>query len=142
VADQPPGGGHPFLVERLHSSPHLRARVEAAERLGISLKRFDGWEPTTSYTHDEQGRLVSSTPEVEWDEEQQAIMLALGRYRDLLCKGCGGWLPETTEIEADGAYRVEPPIRCHRCAAFSIATTKARDMDKPESLLLQVDRRG
>jgi hypothetical protein len=68
-------------------------------------------------------------------------MLALASHRDLLCKGCGGWLQETTEIEADGAYRVEPPIRCHRCAAFSIANARARDMDKPESLLLQVDRR-
>jgi hypothetical protein len=142
VAAQPPGRGHPFLAERLHRTPDLRARVEAAERLGISLRRFDGWEPTTFYEHDEQGRLVSSTPEVEWDEEQQALMLALSRHRALSCKGCGGWLPETTDIEADGAYQVERPIRCHRCAAFSIATAKAKDMDKPESLLLQVDRRG
>ncbi len=79
---------------------------------------------------------------MEWDEEQQAIMLALAKYRALSCRGCGGWLPETTEKEAAHAYQVEQPIRCHRCAAFSIATAKAKDMDKPESLLLQVDRRG
>lgn len=105
------------------------------------MKRFDGWEPRTTYEHDESGRPVSSVPEVEWDEEQQTIMLALTQYRELCCPGCSGWLPETTDIEADGAYEVKRPIRCHRCAAVSIATARARDMDKPESLLLQVDKR-
>lgn len=68
-------------------------------------------------------------------------MLALARHRDLSCKGCGGWLPETTEREADGAYVVEPPVRCHRCAAFGAATTQAQGMSHPLSLLLQVSRR-
>lgn len=68
-------------------------------------------------------------------------MLALGRFRELSCKGCGGWLPETTDREAEDAYRVKPPLRCHRCAAYAMAAGKAREMDKPESLLLQVDRR-
>lgn len=79
---------------------------------------------------------------MEWDEEQQAYMLALGRHGDLSCKGCGGWLPETTEAEAEDTYVVQPPVRCHRCAAFSAGVDKARSMTHPASLLLQVEKRG
>lgn len=128
-------------MERLQQSPEFRGRVEAAERLGISLRRFDGWEPTTTYTHDDQGRLISSTPEVEWDEEQQTLMLALARWRDLSCKGCGGWLADTTQKSAECAYVIERPVRCHRCAAYAVASNTARNMHLPESLLLQVSRR-
>jgi hypothetical protein len=78
---------------------------------------------------------------VEWDEEQQAIMLALGRHRDLSCPGCGGWMPETTGAEAKGSYAVEL-VRCHRCSAHSVAAEKARGMSMPDSLLMQVARRN
>lgn len=46
-------------------------------------------------------------------------MLALGEYRDLTCSGCGGWLPETTSVEAEG-WRVNLPIRCGKCTAISV----------------------
>jgi hypothetical protein len=104
----------------------------------LSLRRFDGWVPRTRYEHDKAGRLVSSATESEWDEEQQAIMLALHRYRELVCKGCGGWLPETTAAEAEDRYAVEAPVRCHCCAAYSRARDRVQEMSRPESLLLQV----
>lgn len=127
-------------MDRLHSSPELLRRVEAAERLGISLRRFDGWEPVTSYAYDDNGRIVSSAPETEWDEEQQAYMLALAHHRKLTCQSCGGWLPDTTEAEAEDAYVAELE-RCHSCVALDIGVTQARTMPHPSALRLQVSRR-
>lgn len=45
-------------------------------------------------------------------------MLALLDYEDQVCPGCGGWLPETTDPEAEGQYVADPPSRCHRCHAI------------------------
>lgn len=69
-------------------------------------------------------------------------MLALAVWREMSCNGCGGWLPETTEKEASGKYVVQPPIRCHRCDGFSHASEQAQKMRSPQSLILQVERRG
>lgn len=80
-------------------------------------------------------------PEVEWDEEQQTIMLALGLHREMSCPGCGGWLPETTAEQAEDSYAAEL-VRCHRCSAHSIAADKTREMYRPQSLLLQVTRKA
>lgn len=64
---------------------------------------------------------MSSQPEQEWDEEQQAYMLALAEREALSCGGCGGWLPETTAIENDGRYAPPEPVRCHSCTTQAIA---------------------
>lgn len=68
-------------------------------------------------------------------------MVALHAWRELLCKGCNGWLPETTSPDAEGRYTVDQPVRCYRCAAFATGADRAREMSQPESLLLQVSRR-
>jgi hypothetical protein len=47
-------------------------------------------------------------------------MLALAHHRKLTCGGCGGWLPETTETDAD-EYHSPPPMRCGACTAISRA---------------------
>ncbi len=47
-------------------------------------------------------------------------MLALDEYRAYTCTGCGGWLPETTAIDADGDFEVPPPVKCHQCVAIAI----------------------
>lgn len=99
--------------------------------MGVSLKRFDGWEPVTYYAYDDDGRLASSRPEVEWDEQEQAWMLALGESEALTCTGCGGWLPETTAIEQDGQYRPPKPIRCHCCDALAIGQKARGDKERP-----------
>lgn len=68
-------------------------------------------------------------------------MLALAQYRDLCCPGCGGWMPDTTEAEAEDRYRFEV-VRCHRCTGHSMAAERAREMYRPDSLLLREVRKG
>ncbi|PLS25974.1 hypothetical protein [Bifidobacterium parmae] len=56
--------------------PGLVARLKCARSLGMSLKRFDGWEPTDD-------------DPTEWDETERTWMLALQAYEDGLCPVCG-----------------------------------------------------
>lgn len=91
-------------------------------RLGVSHKRFSGWEPReVTEHHYRKGRLVQTitTREVEWDEEQRALALAMFQFQAETCHGCGGWLQETTAEEAEGKYVALPPIRCHRCKVIN-----------------------
>jgi hypothetical protein len=62
-----------------------------------------------------------TTRDVEWDEQQQALMLALAEYRSMSCEGCGGWLPDTTADGVDATdFEVPGPMKCHQCVAISI----------------------
>lgn len=115
--------------------------MEAAERLGVSLRRFEGWEPTTHYEHDEHGLLVSSAPDVEWDDTEQGWMLALGAYRDSLCPGCGGEIQVTGRPEYEDRYRPLPPIECHRCVGFIRSRHAHKDNPNPEALIHRVPRK-
>jgi hypothetical protein len=104
----------------------VRAEVEAAERLRISYKRFKGWEPTTIYEYDDAGRLVSSRPEVEWDEVEQGWMTALAKWRsEELCPLCGWPRAVCQAPEAEWNLEVPLPTRCHVTTAIRRAQ-KAR----------------
>lgn len=59
--------------------------------------------------------------EVEWDRDQQALMLALGLLRRQTCKGCGEHLPETTDIANEYRYEAEGPYLCHGCETVGAA---------------------
>lgn len=52
------------------------ARLRCARDLGVSLKRFQGWTP-------------SDQDPVEWDDTEQAWMLALQAYEARTCPICG-----------------------------------------------------
>ncbi|WP_346536940.1 hypothetical protein [Micromonospora sp. DPT] len=91
--------------------------MEAAERLGVSLKRFGGWEPVTvtEYEYDDDGRLLRSwsQPESEWDEQQQAWIQALVQHRAELCPcGCGQRYTDTTSPEETGPVFVAERVVC------------------------------
>jgi hypothetical protein len=75
--------------------------------------------------------LIGSTPETEWDETQQAYILALAAYRRRICGGCGGDLEETTAPENEDRYKAELPLQCHRCKEF--ARVQERYRDEPHS---------
>jgi len=62
--------------------------------------------------------------EVEWDEDQQALMLALAEYRLQFCDGCGGALDETCNIENEFAYVAKGPWLCWGCEAVGVARNR------------------
>lgn len=78
---------------------------------------------------------------MEWDEQEQAHMLALGQWRSVRCPGCGGHLPDTTEAEAEDGYVTDLPQQCHRCVALSIAHGAYAEEPHPNSLLFVAKRR-
>jgi len=90
--------------------------------------------------HD-RGRLVSSQPEPEWDEREQAWMLALAQYRATRCPQCSGDLAVTTAPENEEKFKAEPPMQCFRCLAFSRSHEEYREEKHPLSLLHLVPRR-
>lgn len=91
--------------------------MQAATRVGISLRRWAGWEPREVHTPQGDGSVLV-TREPEWDDESRDWVLALAQWEDLHCPQCNGWLPETTDPANEDAYRAEPPGRCHRCTAL------------------------
>ena len=65
------------MADSLSDNPQLLAALRCARQLGVSYKRFRGWQPTED-DHD------------EWDETEQAWMLALDMYeRSHVCPLCG-----------------------------------------------------
>ncbi|MGW8565653.1 hypothetical protein [Isoptericola sp. NPDC055881] len=104
----------------------MRAEVTAARTLGVSYKRFLGWEPTTVYEYDDAGRMVTSWPEVEWDDTEREWMLALAEWEaSEVCPLCG-WPKDVCQArEAEFGIDVPPPVRCHVTTAIRIAQ-KAR----------------
>jgi hypothetical protein len=103
--------------------------------LGISLKRFHGWEPATAYEFDAGGVLVVSRPEVEWDESEQTVMLALHQYRNSLCPKCGGPLDKCTDPANEMKYTAGLPIRCHATTARGKAAEPYRDQPGFDALM-------
>jgi hypothetical protein len=99
--------------------------------LGISPKRFGGWEPTetTRYVRDRHGKVIKTitTHEVEWDSDQQSLMLALAEYRLQFCPDCGGELDETMKPENEFAYTAIGPWLCWGCQAVGRARDNYND---------------
>lgn len=121
---------------RLARDEVLRGQVEAAERLGISLRRFSGWEPTTFYEYDDAGRLVSSRPEVEWDDTEQGWMIALERYRhEHLCPLCGGPKEVCQAPYGKYTYAAGAPIRCNVMTAIRQAQRAGGDHKDADALI-------
>ncbi|HTI26189.1 MAG TPA: hypothetical protein VL652_34690 [Kutzneria sp.] len=82
---------------------------------------------------------MASQPEIEWDEQERAWMLALALYRERTCDGCGRDLAETTEHDAE-AYRVSPPHRCGACTAIEISQDAYADAYKSSSARMGATR--
>lgn len=101
--------------------------MKAARALGISKRRFEGWEPATLYTHDEADRLVSSQPEAEWSPLEAGWMVALAEYEAGLCEGCGHPLEETLTTEAED-WKALPPLRCAVCTQHSMQHDEYADV--------------
>lgn len=94
------------------------------------------------FEYDDDGRLLGSRVEVEWDDDERGWMLALAEYEADLCGGCGGLLSDTTRPDSEGAYLIEPAVRCHKCTALSAARQALQDSSQPEALYPIVRKRG
>lgn len=116
----------------------MRAEVELAERLGISYKRLQGWEPRTTYEYDDGGRITASYPEVEWDETERAWMLALAAWRARhVCGLCGMPREVCQDPDAEFALEVALPTRCHVTTAILRAkAARARAPGEHDDALL------
>lgn len=64
---------------------------------------------------------MASTVEVEWDEEQRDLMVALSWYRDQICPLCG-WLVEVCG-DPQNANLIEAtlPSRCYVTTNIDVA---------------------
>lgn len=114
--------------------------MKAAQQLGISLRRFEGWTPAEVTTHEyDDGRLVRSvtTVESEWDDTQQDWMLALLEYEAGICRGCGQPMHLSTVEDHD--WQVDP-IRCWTCDAIAQAQEKDKRL-RPQALHWYTRRR-
>lgn len=73
---------------------------------------------------------------MEWTDEERQKVLALAEYERQVCPGCGGYLPETTDRDAQHAYVTDPPTRCHACTALHKRQAKYRDQDNADALVI------
>lgn len=94
-----------------------------------------GWEPTTTYEHDDAGRLVSSRPEVEWDDTERAWMLGLAEYEETLCPLCGLPSEQCQAASAENLAEAGLPIRCHVATARAQRAEKYKDAEQASALL-------
>lgn len=103
--------------------------------LGISPRRFDGWEPRryTTVAYDAEGRLSATvtTVEPEWDDEDRALLYALEDYEADLCPGCGHPMSESLHREGvpDPQYQAAYAV-CLGCVAKERAQKAADDADQ------------
>jgi hypothetical protein len=110
------------MAEQLVRRPEEVERLRLARDLGISYKRLHGWEPRTSQVgYDRDGDRVAladaweivTEVEVEWDDEERARLLALGRHDGAL-HTCG-FHPDITSDKAN-QFQIEETA-CNVCKA-------------------------
>jgi len=103
-------------------------------------------ERTTTLQHDDSGNVTgwSEYVESEWDDQQQAIMIALAVWEASRCPACGGDPEECQGAANEFAWRVDGPVRCHRTKARRDRERdylKGKDTEVPDSLLYRTVRR-
>jgi hypothetical protein len=81
--------------------------------------------------------MVASRPESEWDDREQALVLAMAAYKAGLCDLCGSPIEECTDPMNEGKYKPEGPIRCHKTTAIAVAGKKIDPkVPHPEALMI------
>lgn len=91
----------------------------------MSPRRYGGWEPHTLYHYDSDGRLVSTRPEPEWDEWDEAILDAWSDWQSGYY-GCGHHVTESApDMEHEAGFAV-----CRACQTLQAAQEKQATADK------------
>jgi len=111
--------------------------------LGVSLKRFEGWEPRTITKvtrYDKRGRpaVWETRTEREWDPRERSLILALGFWEAGLCRKCGEHLDATTDPANDQdnpatsyGWAADGPDECFACKALHRAEER-RHKEAPD----------
>lgn len=99
------------------------------------------------YEHDDAGRLVASRPEVEWDDEQRALVAAFAEVEDDTCPHCGNPMsecmsPDSDPDNRDGTHRyvASAPHRCFAATAREIRADGHKDAPQRHALSFPVRR--
>ena len=121
------GAGPPYLAGLIAASPQLRRDISNAVRVGVSPRRYAGWEPRTRYRYDDQGRIAYTEPDPEWDEWDAALV--------------DEWLNWTAGVHTCGHHETEQPgpdarfvasyTICKACQALQREQEKQEKADKP-----------
>lgn len=82
------GPGFPYVSEVVASDAALRSDIRTARNLGVSLRRFLGWEPRQITVTRDDGTVVTVT-EPEYDVWEQQVQAAYTAWLDDVCPGCG-----------------------------------------------------
>lgn len=92
--------------------------------------------------YDGEGRVTRTVTrrEVEWDDEQRAMMLAYQAHLADTCSGCGNPLSETTDRAAEGQYRAPLPTRCHACTPILSAMKTYETAQQRQALRFHAER--
>jgi hypothetical protein len=98
--------------------------LRVARDLGISPRRFWGWEPETTFVYDGD-RLVGSVVEPEFDDEQRQLLIALAEYEASLNE-YGIPISEATAVGAQPGN----PEWTHRFEAESLIDWSADAVDQ------------
>lgn len=83
------------------------------------------------YHCDDAGRVewVEVQREAEWSQDDRDQVEALVMFESLTCKGCGGWLPDTTD---PNFAAVVEHAKCYGCQSLAInqRDTEAKHKDE------------
>lgn len=93
----------------------------------MSPRRYAGWEPVTRYMYDEQGRIISTTPEPEWDEWDTVLVDCLLNWQSGVHR-CGHH--EDEQADPDVVFVAEFTV-CKACEALQRRQEAQAQVDKP-----------
>ena len=96
--------------------------------VGVSPRRYAGWEPRTRYVYDAQGRVAWTEPEPEWDEWDQALLDAWLDWQAGV-HTCGHH--ESEQLNPDAEF-VASFTTCKACVALQRKQESQATADKPE----------
>lgn len=98
--------------------------------MGVSYKRWHGWEPKRTI-RPEPGGAYTILTESEWDDTERAWMLALDEYERSLCPSCG--LPVTECSAPEAEFRIHADARVCWAAAHQLQAVDQWRQEHPDS---------
>lgn len=96
--------------------------------MGVSPRRYAGWEPRTRYRYDDHGRIIHTRPEPEWDEWDQVLVDELQNWQSDV-HSCGHHRSE--QRDPDTQFVATFTV-CQACAVLQDKQREQARQDEPE----------